>query len=93
MEGAVFLHLVDVRGRETYLCYGYENRFIMIKETETVYGFLVGNHSKMLYSCHSNWSREGQLAMISTRRDVRNNIPMLGLIPGCVTLTKFQFPL
>lgn len=49
-------------------------RFIMVKETEILYGFIVGNHSKMLCSCHSNWSREGQLAVISksTRLDVRN---------------------
>lgn len=63
----------------------------MFKETEIIYGFLVGNHSKTLYSCHSNWSREGQLAMISknTRLDVRNSIPMQGPIPCCMTLSKF----
>lgn len=39
-------------------------RLIMLKETGIICGFLVGNHSQMLCSCHSNWSREDQLVVI-----------------------------
>lgn len=51
-------------------------RFIMPKKIRIVYGFLNGNHSKMLCSCHSNWSREGQLAVIKkiTRLDIRSPV-------------------
>ena len=47
-------------------------RFIMPKEIGIVHGFFVGNHSKMLCSYHSNWSRKGQLAVI--RKNIRLDI-------------------